>query len=379
MRIQLREFQRKAVVKTLRWLRGGQAVCLVSPTGSGKTVMAQAIAGQYQRTLCVVHTRALLRQAERRLGRAATIQQLLRSGPPPSVQHPELVIWDECHHSASDEWSKLTEMFQRAALLGLTATPQRGDGRGLECFDRMVVAAQYSELLDMGALVRCRVFIPEEQIDGSDPDPVNAYRKYAKGTRVLFFVRSIDQANAIARRLGSSFSAWHYQMPWSARAKAMKAFGELKLLGLVTVDALTEGFDVPSVETIVLSRPCEHVGTFLQIVGRGLRIAPRKEQLVLLDLSRASMRHGSPTADRTYSIHGRGISDPLEATPPVARADEEDRDERITHDARLIEVFDWSRADEARREKAKADLHRLAAARGFDPATADKAAQRLFG
>jgi DNA repair protein RadD len=376
MRIQLREFQRKAVGKALRWLRDGQSVCLVSPTGSGKTVMAHAIAAQYPSTLCVVHTRALLKQAQQRLGRAHTIQQLLRCGTPAGMRDPDLVIWDECHHSASDEWSKLAQMFPRARLLGLTATPQRGDGRALDAFDRMVVAAQYSELIAMGALVSCRVFVPDKKVDGSDPDPVNAYRRYAKGTRVLFFVRSIEQADAVATRLGQGFAAWHHGIAWGKRAKALAAFGDRKLRGLVTVEALTEGFDVPSVETIVLGRACEQVGTFLQIVGRGLRAAPGKSDLLLLDLSGASLRHGSPVADRVYTIDGSGISDVILRDAQREPAEPETRSE---YSARLIEVFDWSRATAAQKEKYQADLHRLARARGFEPAAAEEAVRTIFG
>lgn len=375
MRIQLREFQREAVAETLRWLAERHAVCLVSPTGSGKTVMAQAVAGNYGSTLCVVHTRALLKQAQRRLGRAHTIQQLLKSGLPAGARAPELVIWDECHHSASDEWRKLRALFPRAALLGLTATPQRADGRGLEVFDRMVVAAQYSDLVAMGALVSCRVFVPDKKIDGAEPDPVNAYRRYARDTRVLFFVRSIEQADAMAARLGQGFAAWHHGVAWGKRAKALAAFGDRKLRGLVTVEALTEGFDVPSVETIVLGRTCEHVGTFLQIVGRGLRAAPGKSDLLLLDLSGASLRHGSPVADRVYTIAGGGISD---AIPRDAQRDPAARETRTEYPARLVEVLDWSRATTAQKEKYQADLARLARARGFPPAAAEEAAKRLF-
>lgn len=377
MKIRPRPFQTAAINKALGHLEAGKSVCLVSPTGSGKTVMAQAIAATYRQTLCVVHTRALLRQATQRLGRTHTIQQLLSSGMPAGATRPKLVIWDECHHSASDEWQKLAKLFPRARLLGLTATPQRADGLGLDLFDEMVVAANYSYLVEQGFLVKPRVFIPEEAVRGSDPDPVSAYRKYADGSRALFFVRSIEHAEAVVRRLGKGFAPWHCELPWRKRNADLKAFSEGKLRGLVTVDALTEGFDVPSVETIVLGRRCEHVGTYLQIVGRGLRVAPGKDSMVLLDLSGASLRHGSPIADRSYMIGGVGITGPTSEITPERQAPS--RRERGQHEAQLIEVFDWSKASRKQRQKAKARLEALAEKRRFSPEVVAAAERRLWG
>lgn len=374
MKIQLLPFQRKAVARASRSLEQGRAVCVVAPTGSGKTIIAQAIAAQYPASLCVVHTRALLKQAQRRLGRAMTIQALLRPGRR-AIADPALIVWDECHHSAAEAWGQLREQFPRAALLGLTATPQRGDGRPLDAFDSMIVAAQYSDLLELGVIVPCRVFRPSETIDGSDPDPVAAYRKYANGSRAVFYVGSVEQADGAARRLGRSFAAWHYGVPWGKRARLLKAFAENELRGLVTVDALTEGFDLPSIETIVLGRTCQHAGTYLQIVGRGLRAAPGKSSLMLLDLSGASTRHGSPTADRAYTIDGDGISGSLAGLDRRQGAEPEPRGE---HDAELVEVIDWSRASETEKRKARADLRRLAQARGFDPKAAELAGRMLF-
>jgi superfamily II DNA or RNA helicase len=338
--------------------------------------MAQAIAATYRQTLCVVHTRALLQQATRRLGRTHTIQQLLRSGLPVGAPMPKLVVWDECHHSAADEWVKLAAMFPGARLLGLTATPQRADGRGLELFDEMVVATQYSYLVKRGVIVKPRVFVPEKKVDGSDPDPVVAYRQYADGSRVLFFLRDIPAADAVTERLGPGFAAWHSGVPWGKRARAMKAFRNGELRGLVTCNALTEGFDVPSVETIVLGRPCEHVGTYIQIVGRGLRASPGKGAAVVLDLCGASLQHGSPIADRRYMLGGTGIAEGGQSTPHEV---EREHSELGQHVARLIEVVDWAAVDDGQKRRHEARLKALAKRRGYPEAAADEAARVLFG
>jgi len=337
--------------------------------------MAKAIAQKYRSPICIVHTKALERQATQRLGRTYTIQRLLRSGWPKGVTKPDLVVWDECHHSASDEWAKLAAMFPRAKILGLTATPQRADGRGLELFDRMVVAAQYSHLLEQGVIVPARVFVPEKELDGSDPDPVNAYTKYAPRSRALFFLRRIADAEVAARRLGPGHEPWHSAIPPKKRDRLMKAFRDGKLRALLTVDALTEGLDVPGVQTVVLSSPCQHVGTYLQRVGRGLRAFPGLDHMSLLDLCSASLRHGSPTADRTYTIGGLGIG-PAMPTLGVKRGSYT-RIERGQYDARLVEVHDWSSPVE--RQRATARLRALAMSRGYPEKAVDEAARRLFG
>lgn len=335
--------------------------------------MAQAIASKFSSPLCIVHTKALERQATQRLGRTYTIQKLLKSGWPRGMEMPGIVCWDEAHHSASDEWHKLAAMFPEARLLGLTATPQRADGRGLQLFEKMVVATQYSHLIEEGMIVPARVFIPEDEVDGSDPDPVNAYLKYAPGTRALFFLRSIEDAERAAQRLGAGYEPWHCEVPWTRRNRLMKDFQHSKVRGLVTVDALTEGFDVPGVETIVLGSPCEHVGTYLQRVGRGLRAFEGKSHLILLDLCSASQRHGSPTADRVYTIDGVGIE---EAALCSGTRETLERSERGEYDARFIEVHDWD--SPASREKAKAMLNALAKRRGYSQRAANLAAKSLF-
>lgn len=375
-KLQLHQYQSVAVGEALARLAKRRSVCLVSPTGSGKTVMAQAIAATYGQTLCVVHTRALLVQATRRLGRTHTIQQLLRSGLPAGASMPKLLIWDECHHSAADEWAKLAAMFPRVRLLGLTATPQRADGRGLELFDEMVVATQYSYLVKRGVIVKPRVFVPEKKVDGSDPDPVVAYRQYAPGSRALFFLRDIPAADEVAERLGEGFEPWHSAVPWGKRNRTMKAFRSGKLRGLVTCNALTEGFDVPSVDTIVLGRPCEHVGTYIQIVGRGLRASPGKAVAIVLDLCGASLQHGSPIADRRYMIGGTGIA---ESGSRGEREVEPEYAERGQHVARLVEMIDWDTVDDAQKRRHEARLKALAKKRGYPEAAADEAARVLFG
>lgn len=371
-------FQRKATAHCRAHLAKGKRTVLVSPTGSGKTVMAGAIAESYRNPLALGHTVALRSQLSERLCRAMTVQQLCMSGWPKGAEWPDLIVWDECHHSASEEWSLLARFFKNVPILGLTATPQRADGRGLGIFDEMVVAAQYSELIELGLLVPARVLGPSEVSDEARPDPVDAYNRHAPGTQAFFFASSIEQAEDIARRLGKTASPWHSEMGWADRKRLLKAFSEGRLKQLTTVDALTEGIDVPEAETLVSSRSFAHVSGFLQACGRVLRAAPGKTHATIIDLTAASylQGHGSPTEDRIYSIDGRGIERRAgrRTFPHNSYWEEKDLPE---YKAELVTLFDLpSKAD---RLRYRARLRELASKQGHTDDVVSRAWSILFG
>ena len=153
-------FQPAAEKKVLkRWDKGKRAVCLVSPPGSGKTVIAGRIVktAGFKRTVCITHTHGLVRNFHERLGiDTYTVQQLLWRGGIPGAP-PDCVIWDECHHAGGERWGTVLDMApKKAVILGLTGTPQRSDGKPLDRFDEMEVAAHYSELLMAGTIVPYR-------------------------------------------------------------------------------------------------------------------------------------------------------------------------------------------------------------------------------
>lgn len=305
--ISLRPYQLRAVDSVRSAWQEHRSVCLVAPTGSGKTVMGAAIVGD-SRALWICHRVELVAQARARLPitcEVATVQGLIARSEWPAA---DLIVLDECHHYAADTWRAADRRYPHARIVGLTATPERSDGRPLgDLFSHLVVAANYSELIEAGHLVRCRVFRPTEQVIGGLAQSVpQALERYGVGRQAFVFCSSIDDADRTAAAIGgASICA---DTPATDRRARLERFAAGELRHLTSVFALTEGVDVPQASCCVLARGAGFRGAYLQMVGRVLRPSPGKTDAVLIDLSGASHAHGLPCDDRTYSLDGTAIS-----------------------------------------------------------------------
>ena len=223
----------------------------------------------------------------------------------------DFVIADECHHYRADHWQRAVEQFGRSAkLLGLTAYPQRRDGRALgDIFDRIVSAADYSELIRAGHLVESRVWAPEEVL-GHDlaQDPLDEWFRHSEGAQTFVFVPRIEAARDLAARflragvMAEVVASGDHKR---ARKDVVSRFRQGKTTVLVSVDALTEGIDVPEARCVMLARAFRFLGAYVQAVGRVLRASPGKRDAIVLDLVGAWARHGLPHQDREYSLDGR--------------------------------------------------------------------------
>jgi superfamily II DNA or RNA helicase len=324
--MKLRPYQERAVERTrAAFADGARSVLLVAPTGAGKTVVfshivASHLAGdQARRALVVVHRRELVDQAERKLaevgaglGRVCveTVQSLLSS---PHVPMASLLVFDEAHHYVSDEWTKLGERYPDALKIGLTATPERGDGKGLGgMFDRMVVVAQPTELVELGALVPCDVVAPAARLGPGEiaQRPVDAYTEHGGGAAAIVFSPTVAVAKEHAAQFvasGITADVVTGSMAGGARDAVIGRFRRGELRVLVNCMVLTEGFDVPHATVCVLARGASTAGAFIQMAGRVLRPAPGKTRALLLDLVGATHVHGRPDDARDYQLHGKGI------------------------------------------------------------------------
>lgn len=245
---------------------------------------------------------------------------------------PALVIVDECHHAVAGTWARIMQALPRARFLGVTATPCRTDGQGLgDVFDSMVVGPSMAELIAEGALVRPRVFAPPVKFtiegvhtSGGDfnakelsqvldqptitGDAVAHYKKLAPGRPTIVFCASIRHAEHVAeefRAAGFSFHVIKGEMEDDERDALIYGLADGRVQGLVSVDVLSEGTDVPIAEVAILLRATQSEGLYLQQVGRVLRPAPGKEYGLILDHVGNVLRFGMPDADREWSLHGR--------------------------------------------------------------------------
>jgi len=252
----------------------------------------------------------------------ASIQTLTSRGFPPSV---DFVVLDECHHYRADDWGQVHTVYPDAKFLGLTATPERRDGRALgDMFDELIVAAQHSELLADGYLVPCDVYQPERGMGSNEvaQDPLLAYQSLANGQRCFIFASRVEQCEILAARFsdaGIPARVVEAKSPKPERDANLRAFRQGSVKVLVNVYALTEGVDVPEASCVIIARKMDHVGMYLQCCGRVLRPASCKTKATIIDLSGATLLHGFPTEDREYSLDGDAIKrtspEPLRVCP----------------------------------------------------------------
>jgi DNA repair protein RadD len=335
--MRLREYQQRAI-SDLRaaYSSGRRAPCLVLPTGAGKTVIAAEIVrlatAAGRKTLFLAHRRELVGQSVAKLS-AAGIHDVRvitagndrgRSDAPVSVASiptltnwqahmpaADLVIFDECHHTVAETWASLAARYSSSLLLGMTATPQRGDGKPLgDIFDVLVVGSTVAELTALGHLVPCRTIGPAEPLDAGEiaQTPAEAYARFSPNRRAVIFCRTLKHAQEVASQMPVPTEVIHGSLSGAARSGALERFRTGVTRALANVHVLTEGWDDPGAEVCILARSPECAGTYLQMVGRVLRPAPGKREALFIDLSGSFHRHGTPDMARSYSLDGDAIT-----------------------------------------------------------------------
>ncbi len=360
----LRDYQGRAVEAVSAAARSGKRrVCLVAPTGSGKTRMGvefvRRAVEKGRRVLWVCHRSELVNQAidaaRQHVGvlsagvvkpgplpsaslLVGTVQTLVNRGP---ERVADLVVWDEVHHAVAEYWKQALAPYEGAHVIGLTATPERSDGAPLgDLFEALVVAAQYSELMAAGCLVPCKTFRPDDDL-GRDLalEPLEAYQRLSPGKQGFLFAGSVSAAMRYAEQFtaaGFPSACIEAGTPKQERERSLAEFKAGRLRMLMNVFVLTEGVDVPAAEVCVLARNPGHASTYLQMVGRVLRPAPGKTHGLLVDLCGSSWKHGLPGSDLEYSLDGKAIR----VAGSEAEKDEEGDDER--EGAPAVKV--WNRA-----------------------------------
>ncbi len=324
-----------------------RTVCLQSGTGSGKTFMAaeilkRAVARGYC-CLFLAHLDTLVEDTHERLTEAGVHAGFVQAGrvatPDAPVQvasvatvhsrglrpRADLIIPDECHRGMSRMWQGVFSLYPDAAILGLSATPQRADGRALgDTFDRLIIGPTNRELVRDGYLVPCDVLAPPMPTEGGlAMDPVDAYVEHTPGQRAIVFAANIAHAEDLCARFataGYPAACIIGETSRDDRRRVREALTEGTLRVVVGVSVFLEGWDVPCIEVVILARPFSHVGGFLQAIGRGLRpsLETGKTRCTALDLRGAVNLHGLPEDDRIWSLSGAACV-LAEALPALAR------------------------------------------------------------
>ena len=322
-----RDYQLKAVADCRHaYAQGARAVLLVLPTGGGKTVIGSlVVAGALakgKRVLWVACRRELVDQAAQRLpapcgyimaGRELDLEAPVQVASLDTVVGRELppvdlVVYDEAHHAVAATSRALLARLPRAALLGLTATPVRGDGAALgDVFDALVLGPSVRELTEAGHLVPVRVVRPSNRYASLSQEPVRAWQALSEGRPGFAFHRTIRESRAFAGELNAQgVVAAHVdgETKPQERQAVVEAFRRGEVECLSSVNIFTEGVDVPRASFCLLARGCDSAGLYMQMVGRVLRPHRGKHDALVVDLKGVSHDHGLPDDERVWSLEG---------------------------------------------------------------------------
>jgi len=352
----LRPYQEKMITDTRDALRRHRRVLLQSPTGSGKTaitvyMMGQAAERNISSVFCV-HQNELVRQTGRALwqqqlehgyivagkrkstlpAQVASVQTLVRRID--QYTEPGLIIIDEAHRSMSATYLRILERWPNARVIGLTATPERTDGKGLgHAYDEIVIGPQISELIDGGYLCDFELMAPPSLVDMAGVhsragdfdaaesearvdkpaivgDAVDHYQKHAAGKRCVVMCITLKHAQHVTdsyNGAGIRAEFIHGGLSDDERDGMLKRFAAGQTLVLVNVQLMIEGVDIPAIEVIQWLRPTKSLIVWMQGNGRGMRPSAGKERLLILDHVGNWNRpgFGMPDDAREWSLEGR--------------------------------------------------------------------------
>jgi len=341
----LRPYQKKAVAAVVsRYKEKHQRrMLLYLPTGAGKTVIATHIIKALRNTkgfgkvLFVAHRREILNQTVRTIRRLlpglnvqieqgsrtahgngaivlASVQTLVRRKEKFDPKAYALIICDECHRALAPSWGEVIDYFHSQAdrntlLLGMTATPQRTDGKSaLEVFGRTAFEISRPDLEDLGYLVPMRYFTIRGKLDldkvklsagdfqvGALSRVMNspatraltlkAWMEQGGGKKTIAFCAGVDHASDLAADFSLlGVRAEKIDGKSKNRSEILKRFADGEIQVLTNYGVLTEGFDDPRVACILMARPTTSPLVYTQCVGRGLRTAPGKNACIVIDI-----------------------------------------------------------------------------------------------
>ena len=336
--IKLFDYQEDMKERIEKALRLHRSVMAQMPTGTGKTYLLTAVIDSFvshnpmEKVWIVAHRRELVSQIDETVRKfhsysASNTSSLLSSVKAMSIQwlmrhydeideEPGMIVIDEAHHALAKTYKEMWERFPKATFLGLTATPCRLNGNGFtDLFDVLVQSWDVPEFISKGRLATydfvsiksdgvTQRLIDSLQKRGADGDYQNKemdmllnkkpsierlYRsleEFGKDRKGIVYAINISHAQKITKLYqehGVKAIAIDSKTPATERQQDIEAFKKGDIQVLVNVDIFSEGFDCPDVEFVQLARPTLSLAKYLQMVGRGLRVAKGKKNCVIID------------------------------------------------------------------------------------------------
>lgn len=333
---------------TAAWRRGLMRPAVVLPTGAGKTVVfAHLIVAWLDlnpdwRAVVLAHRTELIDQAAERLHDVApglsvgiikahqnqtlarvlvaSVQTLRNEARRKMLRNVGMIVIDECHHAVASSYLAVLAHWPNALVVGFTATMTRGDDLALgEVWQDVVYMRSIAEMIRDGYLVRPRgIHVYVDSMDMSQvrmtskkdyresdlgaaiegslaPEAIaQAIRKYSPERQTIVFCPTVASAKVVADAItvvGLSVATIYGEMPTPERRQALKSFRAGEIHTLVNCMVLTEGTDLPMACTCVIARATTHVGLYIQMAGRVLRLFPGKDEALIIDVVGVSQKH----------------------------------------------------------------------------------------
>lgn len=357
--MQLRPYQ-ISLINDVReaYLQGSKSPCIVSPCGSGKSVMvaeiAKKTASKKNRVLFLVHRKELADQIAEtfawwgvdmhyvEIGMIQTVVRRLHK-----TMEPTLIITDENHHALANSYKKIYKHFSEARLVGFTATPVRLNGGGLgEVNDKLIIGPTVKELIEWKNLSPFKYYAPEiidtsmlkvrrGEFVSSDVedlfsnkaiwgDVVKHYKKLSHGKQAICYCSSVRQSKKMAAEfLNNDIAAKHIDgdTPKTERAQTIEEFRQGKVLVLCNVDLVGEGFDVPDCTTSILLRPTQSLALYIQQSMRCMRYKENKTAIIIDHVGNVG-RFGTPDQDREWTLDTKKAANKVKEDNPVRQCQE---------------------------------------------------------
>lgn len=340
----LRPYQEEAITAIRAdWEKGFLKTLLVLPTGTGKTIvfckLIEQMVNAGDRCLVMAHRGELLEQAADKLSRSTGLGCALEKaestclnswfrvavGSVQSLQREkrlaqfppnyfDTIVIDEAHHALSESYQRVLAHFSTAKILGVTATPDRGDMRNLgQYFESLAYEYTLPRAIKEGYLAPIKAQTIPLKLDlagvatqagdfkasdiGTALDPylhqiADEMAKICQNRKTVVFLPLVKTSQKFCTILNEKgFRAAEVNGNSADRAKILKDYADGRYNVLCNSMLLTEGWDCPDVDCIVVLRPTKVRALYCQMVGRGTRLAPGKDHLLLLDFLWHSERH----------------------------------------------------------------------------------------
>ena len=345
MKLTLRNYQQNIINNCRDAFKNGfHRLCCVLPCGAGKTAIfcylayLNTLKKPSNHVLILLHRKELLKQTidafksfqistdHINIAMIQSFKNSLKTG----VKPYSLIIIDECHHATSNSFKAVLSAYSKTALIGITATPARLDGKPLgEIFDRLIVGVDYAYLISNNYLVDYDYFSPDLNFDfskwklksgdfdttdnASHLDKKAIYGDILKyidlNKKTIIYSPTVDYSKKLEAQINEFFKSsvareFNGKTPQPERDQTINDFKNDKIKILINVDLIGEGFNVPSCDCVFLLRATQSLTLYIQQAGRALRSDPNNpnKRASIFDFVGNIYRFGFPDAPRAWSL-----------------------------------------------------------------------------